>query len=214
MILFDLATLTTLTLPSQGPRPHDGGRGPRRGPLVLLTSPDKQRIAFAPAPPLAGEKRPPLPSRSQVRRRCFVGACAPSTRRPHASPTDAQTQASHTAPPLSHLPGASLGAASSAARAMLRPSWQPGRRSSSHYESFALLSTTPLRRARGSGRLHLRRLALFTIAALNRRQHHHGRVHHRRHHRRRLDHLRHHHARRRRTHEADVLEAPALYGLG
>ena len=34
MILFDLATLTTLTLPSQGPRPHDGGRGPRRGPLV------------------------------------------------------------------------------------------------------------------------------------------------------------------------------------
>ena len=183
-------------------------------PTSVQGDPLLSALALAPAPPLASEKRPPLPSHSQVRRRCFVGACAPSTRRPHASPPNAQTQASHTAPTTVTPPRRKMGAASSAARAMLRPSWQPGRRSSSHYESFALLSTTPLRRARGSGRLHLRRLALFTIAALNRRQHHHGRVHHRRHHRRRLDHLRHHHARRRRTHEADVLEAPALYGLG
>ena len=142
--------------------------------LLLTSSPTSVQgdpllcaLALAPAPPLASECRPPLLSHSQVRRRCFVGACAPSTHRPHASP-EAQTQASHTAPPLLHIPGANLGAASSAARAQLRPSRQP-RRSSSHYESFALLSTTPLRRARGSSRLHLRRLAIFTIGALNRR---------------------------------------------
>lgn len=108
--------------------------------MLLPPSPTSVQgdLCFAPSPsPL------PLrwPARSDSRShpthrcvdRCFAGACAPSTRRPHASPTDAQTQASSApthAPPLSHHPRRKFGAASSAARAMLRSSWQPGRRSS------------------------------------------------------------------------------------
>ena len=172
--------------------------------MLLTSSPTSVQgdLCFPPSPsplPLRWPAR--SDPRSHPTHRCVDAASwapAPPPLVDHTPlpPTHKRKQATQP-PPLSHTSRRKMGAAASAARAMLRPSWQPGRRSSSHYESFALLSTTPLRRARGSGRLHLRRLAV-TIAALNRRQHHHGRLHHRRHHRRRLDHLR-HHARRRRT---------------
>ena len=77
-------------------------------PTSIQGDPLLSGLALAPAPPLAGEKRPPLPSRSQVRRRCFVGACAPSTRRPHATPTDAQTKQATQPPPLSYTSPAQI----------------------------------------------------------------------------------------------------------
>ena len=93
--------------------------------FAIATKPDEcvqgdpllSALALAPAPPLASEKRPPLPSHSQVRRRCFVGACDPSARRPYASPTDAQTQASHTAPAtVTHIPAQNGGGGIGGAR--------------------------------------------------------------------------------------------------
>ena len=79
------------------------------------TSVSKAILCFPPSPsPL------PLrwPARSDPRShpthrcdRCFVGACAPSTRRPHAlPPTHKRQQAAPTPPPpLSHIPGAKWG---------------------------------------------------------------------------------------------------------